>query len=129
MQHALHPMNSLAGKSALALLLEDEPLIAIDLEQMLKAAGFQVATVMSCAEAEEWLAAQKPDIVIVDILLRDGPADKVVERLVDADIPFVVHSGDHPSQHAGTPFEHGSWISKPASEEDLIGVARTLISL
>lgn len=42
-------------KMTVALLLEDEPLIAIDIESELTEAGLSVFTVMSCAGAEEWL--------------------------------------------------------------------------
>lgn len=46
----------------------------------------------------------RPDVVIVDIVLRDGPSDQVVERLVSDGIPFIVHSGEHPGMHVGSPF-------------------------
>lgn len=114
--------------AAVALLLEDEPLIAMDLEQALDSAGFQVTTVMSCAEANDWLAMWRPDIVIVDIMLRDGSSDAVVRRLVEAAIPFIVHSGDHPNQHVDTPFAHGVWVSKPAGPGELVETARALIA-
>lgn len=118
----------MSTNSVVALLLEDEPLISMDLEQMLGGAGFDVTTVMSCKEAEEWLEICRPDVVIVDILLRDGPSDKVVERLVVDAIPFIVHSGDHPNMHVGTPFAHGRWVNKPAAPDELIGAALALLA-
>ena len=42
-----------------ALLLEDEPLIAMEIEQTLQIAGFEVTTVSSCASALDWLAASR----------------------------------------------------------------------
>lgn len=118
----------MASNASVALLLEDEPLISMDLELMLEGAGFDVTTVMSCREAEEWLDICRPDVVVVDIMLRDGPSDKVVEQLVEAKIPFIVHSGDHPSMHVGTPFAHGRWVSKPADGDELAAVARALLA-
>ncbi|WP_108462836.1 response regulator [Devosia naphthalenivorans] len=118
----------MSRNASIALLLEDEPLIALDMEEMLGSAGFDVKTVMSCEQANEWLAICRPDIVIVDIELRDGTSDEVVERLVQNHIPFVVHSGEHPSMHVGTPFAHGRWISKPATPDELIDAARSLLS-
>ena len=114
--------------AAVALLLEDEPLISMDLEQTLGSAGFDVTTVMSCEEAKEWLEICRPDIVIVDIMLRDGPSDEVVECLVEDEIPFIVHSGDHPNQHVGTPFAHGRWVSKHADTDELIDAALMLLA-
>ena len=113
--------------SHVALLLEDEPLISMDLELTLGNAGFDVSTVMSCSEAEEWLEICRPDVVIVDIMLQDGPATAVVSKLVEAEIPFIVHSGELESQHVGTPLERGLWLSKPAIAEELVGAAKTLV--
>ena len=103
-----------------ALLLEDEPLICMDLETILRTEGFDVTTRMSCVEANAWLDRHRPDIVIVDIELRDGPCTEVMARLIDANIPFVVHTGDHPSFHVGTPFARGVWVGKPAAPDELI---------
>ena len=117
----------MSTNAAVCLLLEDEPLIAMDLQLTLGNAGFAVTTVMSCAQAGDWLAICRPDIVVVDIELRDGRSDKVVERLVDDHIPFIVHSGDHPSMHVDTPFAHGRWVNKPASPDELVEAARSLL--
>lgn len=70
-----------------ALLLEDEPLISMDLEATLADAGFAVVPVMTCADALAWLDGHTPDVVVVDIMLRDGPSDAVVEKLIGSEIP------------------------------------------
>ena len=104
----------------MVLLLEDEPLIAIDVASTLGDGGYDVSSVMSCHDAGIWLDAHRPDVVIADINLRDGPCTDVVLRLVDADIPFVIFSGDHPSRYLNGPFMHGAWVIKPASPKDLL---------
>jgi DNA-binding response OmpR family regulator len=109
-----------------ALLLEDEPLIALDLEQILRGADFDVTPLASSSEALEWLTVSRPDLVIVDIILRDGTSETVVQQLADDRIPFIVHSGDPASLHAGTVFSRGTWLTKPASADDLIRTARAL---
>jgi DNA-binding response OmpR family regulator len=113
---------------SVALLLEDEPLIALGIEDELASAGFAVTSVESCKDADAWLDAHVPDIVVVDIVLRDGQSCGVVKRLVAARIPFVVHSGDHPSQHAGTPYEKGIWVSKPSASGELAEAAKSLLA-
>ena len=117
----------MAINAAVCLLLEDEPLISMDLEMTLGAAGFDVTTVMSCVEAIDFLDSRRPDVVVVDIMLRDGRSDSVVDRLLQDEIPFIVHSGDHPSQHAQTPFSRGRWVNKPAGPDDLVEAARGLL--
>lgn len=116
------------GNAAVALLLEDEPLIALDVETNLGEAGFDVTTVATCAEALEWLSVCRPDVVIVDIILRDGPCHAVVEKLVSDGIPFLVHSGDLPGMHADTVLVKGTWIGKPSNGDDMIRAAQELIS-
>lgn len=110
-----------------ALLLEDEPLILIDLEAALVDAGFDVVPLMTCSDALTWLDQNSPDVVIVDIILLDGPSNAVVERLIEAKIPFIVHSGDLPDVHKDTPFASGSWVSKPAQYDELVRVAGELL--
>lgn len=110
------------------LLLEDEPLIAIDVEQTLRDAGFDVSVAATCADAAEWLEVCRPEVVIIDIVLRDGPCHQVAKQLVQDNIPFVVHSGDILDAHAGTPFEYGVWLSKPSMPGDLIAAIRQATS-
>lgn len=109
------------------LVLEDEPLIAMSIVDELENAGFSVATAMSCEEATSWLDANSPDAVVVDIVLRDGESCSVVSRLVDARIPFVVHSGDPADTHAGTPYETGLWVSKPSAGSDIVQALESLL--
>lgn len=102
------------------MLLEDEPLIAMDVEMLLGGAGFDVSCVASCRDAHSWLDRHLPDVVIVDIKLSDGHCTDFVARLIEANIPFVVHSGDTVSMHADTPFSHGTWVNKPCAGDELV---------
>ncbi|MER8673035.1 MULTISPECIES: response regulator [unclassified Mesorhizobium] len=56
-------------------ILEDEAFIALELEDMLRDAGFDIAGVFSsCVDALEWFRGSSPDIVVMDIGLADGIA-------------------------------------------------------
>ena len=110
-----------------ALLLEDEPIIAMDLEGGLGLEGFDVTSLMSSAKANDWLDRNRPDIAIVDIALRDGPCRSVVARLLEAKIPFVVYTGDYPSLHVGTPFAQGMWVGKPAAPDRVLAAVRAAL--
>ena len=62
-----------SGKPNL-LIIEDEPLIAFDLEAMLKANGYKVLGVVSdIFEAAELATLSEVDIALVDIQLPRGP--------------------------------------------------------
>jgi DNA-binding response OmpR family regulator len=114
--------------SYVALLLEDEPLIAMDVEGELERATFAVTTLLSCADAVRWLQGHRPDVVIIDIMLRDGTSAGVVDLLIAAQIPFIVHSGSHPSAYKNTPFRRGVWINKPCNTSDIVQAAQTLLA-
>lgn len=107
-----------------ALVLEDEPLISMDVEHTLRSAGFAVVTVMSRTDAKDWLERNKPDVAIVDILLRDGECSDTVIRLVGSSIPFVVYSGEQQARYAGTAFARGTWLGKPAEPLELARAVR-----
>lgn len=97
------------------LLLEDEPLIALDVEQVLSDAGFQEIRIMSsCADAEAWLQQSNPVFAIIDPRLRDGMCDRIARILVKRNIPFIVYSGDVITVADQEPaFAAGVWLSKP----------------
>lgn len=112
-----------------ALLLEDESLISMDVETTLFDAGFDVHCAMSCKGALDWLDLHRPAVVIVDIILRDGRCTEVVSRLLTAGIPFIVHSGDQRSAQVGTPFEFGAWVSKPSDSNALVQAANAATTI
>lgn len=91
------------------LIVEDEPLIAMMLEDFLDALGHNVAA--SCdnvADALREVAAGDFDIAILDVRLRDGEQSwPIADALADAGKPFVLATGGHveppPARHAGAP--------------------------
>lgn len=101
------------------LILEDEPLIAVDLEYTLNTAGHAVHICSSCSEALTWLERKKPSVALLDVHLKDGPATEVASRLKLMGIPFIVCTG---RDRTGAPdiFLKGSWLSKPCPPELLL---------
>lgn len=76
------------------LIVEDEPLIAMDLEQMLEASGFTpLGVVTTIDEALAAIETMRPDIVVLDGSLNGEPVDSVANRLDALDIPFVMVTG------------------------------------
>jgi CheY-like chemotaxis protein len=110
------------------LVVEDEPLIALDIEETLKSSSrFNVSAIVgSCQAAESWLANNNPDLAILDITLIDGTCESVARTLHERRIPFVVHSGSELSDDGHHPiFREGHWVGKPALPEDLISALHT----
>ncbi|MER9355619.1 response regulator [Mesorhizobium sp. M0514] len=101
--------------------LEDEALIALDVEQSLCDAGFNVLAVLSsCSEALEWLQSNSPDVAVLDVELNDGNCEAVARLLHERNIPFVVHSGSaFDGSYYDPIFQNGTWVSKPAGDGDV----------
>jgi CheY-like chemotaxis protein len=91
------------------LIVEDEPLIAMMLEDFLEALGHRVAA--NCdtvADALGHVASGGFDIAILDVRLKDGEQVwPVADALADAGLPFVLATGGHveppPVRHAVAP--------------------------
>lgn len=78
------------------LIVEDEPLIAMMLEDFLESLGHEVSG--SCdtvAEAAKRVAAGGFDLAILDVNLRDEAVWPVAAQLRDAGLPFVLATGGH----------------------------------
>lgn len=76
------------------LLLEDQMLIAMDVEGMLNERGYQtVITTNSADDALRLLKAQAPDFAILDVNLGAGTSIGVAEELRRQGIPFIFATG------------------------------------
>jgi DNA-binding response OmpR family regulator len=112
-------------RKPLALIVEDEPMIVVDIEASLKQAGFAVASEQSCVRARRILALVEPDVVILDVLLQDGVSSSVAEELVARNIPFVVYSATD-IEGRGEAFKAGTFVEKPADGSVLIALASSM---
>jgi ActR/RegA family two-component response regulator len=109
------------------LVLEDDAIIALDLEDTIARAEFRVASVISsCADTLEWLKRNTADIAIIDVLLRDGPCVEVAETLVAKSIPFVVFSGRVSLEEVDPVFLKGTWLQKPAASHQVVAALLSL---
>ena len=105
------------GKRSI-LIVEDEPLIAMMLEDFLDSLGHDV--VGSCESLEEalsWVDKGGFDLAIIDVQLKDGQQVwPFADRLAEAGTPFVLATGGHvdppPARHASAPV-----LSKPYTIE------------
>jgi DNA-binding response OmpR family regulator len=113
------------------LVLEDEALIALDVEDILQSAGFRdVVTISSRADAQQWLSENTPDIAVIDPHLRDGMCIEVIQTLTERNVPFVVHSGERPEdaeeEHG---FHKGHWVAKPSRPEALVAAIKVGLAI
>lgn len=111
---------ALAG--ARVLVVEDEAVVAFDVEYSLRDFGCEVlASVASGAEALALLdgGGPLPDVVVLDINLSDGPAGPLARRLRDAGLPYVVATGYDGEQIADPLLRDVPRLGKPYHAEEL----------
>jgi DNA-binding NtrC family response regulator len=76
------------------LVAEDEFVIALEIEDTLRRAGYEVVGPAATAGEAERLAAEEPlDAAVLDLELRDGTAVAAADALAGRGIPFVFLSG------------------------------------
>lgn len=72
------------------LLIEDDPFLSVLLGNRLKKEGMEVIVVKSGAEAIQTLKSQKPDLVLLDIILPEKSGFEVMEEIkADPQVPEV----------------------------------------
>jgi DNA-binding response OmpR family regulator len=112
----------------LVLLLEDEALIALNLQDELQDAGYEVAgPFTACAAALEWLQTVTPEMAILDAALTDGSCREIALELTRREVPFLIYSGYQEDQHLLAEFQHVTWIEKPVPSAVLIQACHQLL--
>lgn len=74
------------------LIIEDEPLISMQLEDLVRGLGHEIAgTAATRTQAREAVAKEKPGLVLADIQLADGSSglDAVDDILAEFDVPVI----------------------------------------
>ena len=103
------------------LILDDEPIILMDLEFALEDQGAEVLDARSVAEALEVIAARMPDAAILDVNLGRGTTcAPVALRLRDLGVPFVLHTGDLDRQGELVETLGAPVVPKPSSGAEVV---------
>lgn len=110
------------------LIVEDEPLVAFDAEHFLTEEGFVVvATTDSVGEAIEHLAAaDKVDLVLIDLGLADGNGADVAHAARVEGIPALLVTGKPPSEIDAIAL---GCLSKPYPQRDLLAAIAAIEAL
>ena len=112
--------------SRLCLILEDEPLIAMDVADAFESAGYALlGPFATCSTALSALETQTPSIAIVDLLVKDGSCAPVFAKLRSLGVPTIIYTGRPAASRAD--FSEATWVSKPCAPESLIEAAEQLL--
>ena len=111
------------------LIVEDEPFIAMSLEDILIDAGFLIAGVVGKLEkALALIESSSCDVAIVDANLAGISSSPAAIALVARQLPFIVMSGYSPEQ-MHSEFSGGTFLQKPCRPELLIQTLQSLLDL
>ncbi len=114
------------------MIIEDEPLIALNLEKILEKKGFEVTGHAGCFEdAHALFYSNKPDIVLSDIKLENDESGieivKHLKEISDFCVIYLTSYGDDAMIDKALSTNPAAYITKPFKDIDL-NVALKLVS-
>ena len=115
-------LNTEALRGRRILVVEDDPLIAMDLAELVVAHGAEplgpVPTVRAALAA---LTGGAPDLAVLDLNLRGERSVPVAAALHDANVPFVLTTGYARSQIEEPELAEVPLVPKPVDHRQLLG--------
>ena len=115
---------------ATILLVEDEPLILMDLEFAAEDAGLECLPAPNLTAALDYIESHgdRLDVAVLDVSLTGNDNCLPIARELDArGIPYVIHSGDLDRQNEVIRSLDAPRIAKPSSSERVVEVALSLV--
>jgi DNA-binding NarL/FixJ family response regulator len=114
------------------LIVEDEGLVAMNIESALAEGGFNITGIVD-TEADAVAAAErlKPDIILMDITLRDGDgisAARTILKRLETCIIFVSGNSDPLTLAAAQELKPAAFIRKPFVTDSLAQLVRKALS-
>ena len=114
-----------------ALVVDDEPKLVRLVREVLSSIGFEVLSTGSGESAIQMSAVEQPDLIVLDIILRDNTDGYEVARRVRefSDVPILMLTAKSREPDLLRGFEVGAddYLTKPFSAKELVARARALL--
>lgn len=112
----------------LILILDDEPLILMDLEFAAEDGGHKALCATTCRQAMQLIESRLPRVAVLDVSLKGETCEAVARELDRRGIPYVLHSGDL-DRHDETVARLGApLVPKPTPSDSVIAAAVQLVN-
>ena len=117
------------------LVVDDEPSILLALEFMMKNAGFEVRTARDGEEALKALAATKPDLLLLDVMMPPPDGYDVCQRVradprwKDIKIIMLTARGRDVERERGLALGADAYVTKPFSTRDLVEQVKRMLDV
>ena len=116
--------TSLRGKRILV--IEDEPLVSMDLEASLRSAGFEViGPAGNLGAAKRLIADAQFDAALLDVNLAGHPVDELAALLINKSVPFAFVTG-YGREALPSAFGDAVVLGKPFNQDQLLAVVERL---
>jgi CheY-like chemotaxis protein len=113
-------LGSSSGMPGDVLIVEDDPIIALDFEDTILGFGVKVVrTAANVARALDLIADRAPDFALLDVSLTREKSFAIAERLEALKIPFVFITGYGADIRLPTAFADRPRLTKPYSTDAL----------
>ena len=112
------------------LVVEDEFLLALDLQHTLEEAGYRVmGPARKVAEAIGLLKANAPDVAILDVNLLGERVTPVARLLTAMGVPFVLSTADDEFARSDEALSASENLGKPINHKRMLTSLRALTTL
>jgi DNA-binding response OmpR family regulator len=115
-------MSTLAGRTILV--VEDEPLIALELRSLLEGAGAHVFAATQLHHAMRLAEHKDVSAAILDYRMGDSDVTPLCGRLKERDVPFIFYSGFADQLDR---WPDAVLVSKPSCAEAIVGAVTAVL--
>lgn len=110
------------------LVVEDEFIIALDLSETVKDLGYELeGPFAGKGDALEAIEGEMPDLAILDVYTSDGEVYPLADRLAEAGVPIIFHSGHVAPQDVKERYPDAWACAKPCPPDKLIDVMQEAV--
>lgn len=119
--------------TAKILVVEDEPFIRQILKVQLETSGYTVATAENGVQALKEIKSNRPDLVLLDLMMPDMDGHEVCKRLKDcyetSNIPVIILTAKSDLGEKVRTLEYGAndYLTKPYEQDELLARVRNLL--
>ena len=127
MAHSMNDNSPLSGVTVL--IVEDDLLLAMDLEDTL--VGMGAAVVGVCHTLDEALARADADdfaVAVLDFSLGSQSVTPLARRLARRNVPFILHTGMSRSEPSLMEWRDSLIVEKPASPHTLVAAIKNALA-
>jgi two-component system KDP operon response regulator KdpE len=113
------------------LIIDDDPRLIRLVREVLSAVGYEVLTCSGGEQAIETIAVEQPDLVLLDIMLKDMDGFQVCRRVREfSDAPVIMLTAKVTETDKLTGFDAGAddYITKPFSSKELLARVRAVLN-